>query len=224
MPGEPLQSPSQAPQVWEKKNGPPEVMPSQVIPPAEVMLPQVVSYKTRDTGPPSGQPPLRGIGRGGRQKHVVERVGAAPGLGGLKGEVPSQELTLVAPGGEGPRGATPHPPAQGPRSSHAPAGKITNKYGTFRPTFCQMFQQLVVLFLKILVISFELFIHKYSSKHCLFAYYYVLLKLVVSTCSLAVCFCSCERTDSESSTVTAAHSIMIFSVPLLCSHIHSTVF
>ena len=46
----------------------------------------------------------------------------------------------------------------------------------------------------------------------------------MSTCSLAVRFCSCELVDSESSTVTAAHSIMIFSVPLLWIHIHSAVF
>ena len=44
----------------------------------------------------------------------------------------------------------------------------------------------------------------------------------MSVCSLALSFCSCERTDSESSVVTAAHSIMIFPVPLLC--IHSAVF
>jgi hypothetical protein len=82
--------------------------------------------------------------------------------------LPSQELSLVAPGGKGPRGATPRPPSQAPSSSHAPAGKITSNYGTFRPKFCQMFQPLFVLFLKILVISLELCMHKYSSKHCLF--------------------------------------------------------
>jgi hypothetical protein len=71
-------------------------------------------------------------------------------LGGPKGPVPSQELGLGAAGGIGPRGATPHPPSQAPSSSHAPPpGKITGIYRTFWPTCCQIFQPLVVLFLKI---------------------------------------------------------------------------
>lgn len=156
-PAEPLQSPTQAPQAWGKKKGPPEVMPPQAIP-----------HKTRDPGPPSGQPPPRVKGPGDQPQHVVGPAGTAPGLGGVKGPVPSQELSLVAPGGKGPRGATPHPPSQAPSSSPAPTGKITSNYGTFRPTFSHMFQLLVVLFLKILVISWELCMHKYSSKHCLF--------------------------------------------------------
>jgi len=189
-PREPLQSPSQAPQAWGKKKGPPEVRPPQAIPPPEVMAPQAIPrpevmppqaiprpevmppqaipHKTRDTGLPSGQPPPRVKGPGYQPQHVVEPAGTTPGLGGLKGPVPSQELSLVAPGGKGPRGPTPQPLSQAPSSSHAPAGKIASKYGTFRPTFCQIFQQLVLLFLKILVISLELCIHKYSSKHCLF--------------------------------------------------------
>lgn len=167
-PGELQQSTSQAPQAWGQKKQPPEVMPPQAIPPPEVMPPQAIPHKARDPGPPSGQPPPRGKGRGYQPQHVVESAGTAPGLGGLKGPVPSQELSLVAPGGKGPRGATPHPPSQAPSSSHAPTGKITSNYGTFRPMFFQMFQPLVVLFLKILVISLELCMHKYSSKRCLF--------------------------------------------------------
>jgi len=179
-PAEPLQSPTQAPQAWGKKKGPPDVMP-----------PQAVPHKTRDPGPPSGQPPPRIKGPGHHQQHMVEPARTAPGFGGVKGPGPSQEMSLVALGGKGPRGATPQPPSQAPSSSSAPTGKVTSNCGTFRPLFCQMFQLLVV-FLKILFISSELCMHKYSSKHCLFVLYYVLLKLVVSTCSLAVCFCSCE--------------------------------
>ena len=123
-PGEPLQSPSQAPQAWGKKKGPPEVMPPQAIPPPEVMPPQAIPHKTRDPGPPSGQPPPRVKGPGDQPQHIVEPAGTAPGLGGLKGPVPSQELSLVAAGGKGPRGATPQPPSQAPSSSHAPSGKI----------------------------------------------------------------------------------------------------
>jgi hypothetical protein len=118
-------------------------MPPQAFPPPEVMPPQAIPHKTRDTGPPPGQPPPRVKGPGDQPQRVVEPAEIAPGLGGLKGPVPSQELSLVAPGGKGPRGATPHPPSQAPSSSHAPTGKITSKYGTFRPVFCQMFQQLV---------------------------------------------------------------------------------
>ena len=147
---------------------PPEVMPPQAVPPSEVMPPQGIPRKTRDRGPPSGQPPPRLKGPGDQPQHVVEPAGTSPRLGGLKGPLPSQELSLVAPGGKGPRGATPRPPCQAPSSSHAPAGKITSNYGTFRLKFCQMFQPLFVLFLKILVISLELCMHKYSSKHCLF--------------------------------------------------------
>jgi hypothetical protein len=95
---------------------------------------------------------------------VVEPAGTAPGFGGVKGPLPSQEVSLVAPGGRGPRGATPQPPSSTP----AQTGKITSNYGTFRPTFCQMFQLLVVLFLKMLFMSSELCTLKYSSKHCLF--------------------------------------------------------
>jgi len=155
-PTEPLQSHTQAPQAWGKKKGPPEVMPPQAIP-----------HKTRDPGPPSGQLPPRVKGRGVQLQHVVERAGTAPGVGGVKGPVPYQEVSLVAPGGKGPRGATPQPPSQTPSSSPAPTGKITSNCGTFKPTLCQMFQLLVVLFLKILFISLELCMHKYCSKHCL---------------------------------------------------------
>jgi hypothetical protein len=132
-------------------------------------MPQpAIPHNARDPGPPSGKPPPRVKGPGDQPQHVVEPSGTAPGLGGPKGPVPSHELSLVAPGGKGPREATPQPPSQAPSSSHAPAGKITSNYGMFRPMFCQMIQQLVVLFLKILVISVELCMHKYSSKHCLF--------------------------------------------------------
>jgi hypothetical protein len=135
-----MQSPSlaQTPQAWGQKKRSPEVMPPQAIPPQEVMPSQAIPHKTRDPGPPSGQPPPRVKGPGDQLQHVVEPAGTAPGLGGLKGPLPSQELSLVAPGGKGPRGATPRPQSQAPSSSHAPAGKITSNYGTFRPTFCQM--------------------------------------------------------------------------------------
>ena len=171
-PGEPLQPPSQAPQAWGKKKGPPEVKPPQTIPPPEVMPPQAIPHKTRDPGPPSGQPPPRVKGPGVQPQHVVEPAGTSPGLGSLKGPVPSQELSLVAPGGKGPRGATPHPPSQAPSSSHAPAGKITSNYETFRPLFCQMFLPLVVLFLKILAISLELCMHNILVKiaYCIVLY------------------------------------------------------
>jgi len=88
------------------------------------MPPQAIPHKTRDTGLPSGQPPPRVKGPGYQPQHVVEPAGTAPGLGGPKGPVPSQELSLVAPGGKGPRGATPQPLSQAPSGSHAPAGTV----------------------------------------------------------------------------------------------------
>lgn len=112
-PAEPLQSPTQAPQAWGKKKGPPDVMP-----------PQAVPHKTRDPGPPSGQPPPRIKGPGHHPQHMVEPARTAPGFGGVKGPGPSQEMSLVALGGKGPRGATPQPPSQAPSSSSAPTGAI----------------------------------------------------------------------------------------------------
>jgi hypothetical protein len=114
-PGETLQSPSQAPQAWGLKKEPTEVMP----------LHQAIPHKPRDLAPPSGQPPPRGKGPGDQPQHLVEPAGPAPGLGGLKGPVPSQELSVVTPGGIKPRGATPQPPSPAQISSHAPSGKIT---------------------------------------------------------------------------------------------------
>lgn len=117
-PTEPPPATTQAPQVWGKKKGPPEVMPPQAMP-----------HKTRDPGPPSGQPPPRVKGPGDQPQHVVEPVGTAPGFVGVKGPVPSQEVSLVAPGGKGPRGATPQPPSQAPSSAPAPTGAV-KKSGT----------------------------------------------------------------------------------------------
>jgi hypothetical protein len=114
-------------------------MSPQAVPPSEVMPQQAVRHNTRNPGPPSGQTPPRVKGPGDQPQRVVEPAGTVPALGGLKGPVPSQELSLVAPGGKGQRGATPPPPSQAPSSSHAPADKITINYGTFRPKFCQMF-------------------------------------------------------------------------------------
>lgn len=118
-PGLPLQSPSQAPQAWGQRKGPPQAVPPH----------KAIPHETKEPTPPSGQPAPRMKGPGDQPQHLVGPAGPAPGMGGPKGPRPSQELSSVASGGIGPRGEAPLPPSQAQRSSHAPAGKITRNEG-----------------------------------------------------------------------------------------------
>ena len=113
-----MQSPSQAPQAWVQRKVPPEVIaPHKAIP-----------HETREPTPSSSQAAPRAKGQPApkvKGQHVVGPTGPSPGMGGPKGPLQSQESSLVASGGIGPRGATPHPPSQAQISSPAPGGKIT---------------------------------------------------------------------------------------------------